>query len=79
MGSLWPVPDEATSVLMYMTHHFLRRAGDPSAVALRRAQLWVLDPAREVPADMPREMRERVEGIDPDDLSAWAGFTHLGG
>ncbi|WP_231406151.1 CHAT domain-containing protein [Streptomyces clavuligerus] len=25
IGSLWPVPDEATSLLMYMTHHYLSR------------------------------------------------------
>ena len=78
VGSLWPVPDEATSVLMYMTHQFLRRAGDPPARALRRAQLWMLDPLRQVPEDMPEPLVHQSRRIDPDDLSAWAGFTHLG-
>ncbi|MFF9123952.1 CHAT domain-containing protein [Streptomyces sp. NPDC014889] len=78
VGSLWPVPDEATSVLMFLTHHFLRTGGEPPARALRRAQLWMLDPARETPAALPARLAERVRHIDPDDLSAWAGFTHLG-
>ncbi|MFI9602033.1 CHAT domain-containing protein [Streptomyces sp. NPDC052043] len=78
VGSLWPVPDEATSVLMFLTHHFLRTGGEPPARALRRAQLWMLDPARETPDALPAQLAERVRHIDPDDLSAWAGFTHLG-
>lgn len=78
VGSLWPVPDDATSVLMFLTHHFLRTEGEPPARALRRAQLWMLDPARELPAALPAPLAERARRIDPDDLSAWAGFTHLG-
>ncbi|MBG0852851.1 CHAT domain-containing protein [Streptomyces spinoverrucosus] len=78
VGSLWPVPDDATSVLMFLTHHFLRTEGEPPARALRRAQLWMLDPARDLPAGLPARLAERAAHIDPDDLSAWAGFTHLG-
>lgn len=78
VGSLWPVPDDATSVLMFLTHHFLRTEGEPPARALRRAQLWMLDPDREPPAELPDALAARVRHIDPDDLSAWAGFTHLG-
>ena len=78
VGSLWPVPDDATSVLMFLTHHFLRTEGMPPAQALRRAQLWMLDPDREPPAELPQVLAARVGHIDPDDLSAWAGFTHLG-
>ncbi|MGW3649505.1 CHAT domain-containing protein [Streptomyces sp. NPDC000878] len=78
VGSLWPVPDEATSVLMFLTHHFLRTENEPPARALRRAQLWMLDPERELPAGLPARLAERARHIDPDDLSAWAGFTHLG-
>ncbi|MFF5804558.1 CHAT domain-containing protein [Streptomyces sp. NPDC012746] len=78
IGSLWPVPDEATSVLMFMTHHFLRREQEPPARALRRAQLWVLDPDRAVPPELPPVLADRLADLDPRDLSAWAGFTHLG-
>ncbi|MFF4573360.1 CHAT domain-containing protein [Streptomyces sp. NPDC001410] len=78
VGSLWPVPDEATSVLMFLTHHFLRTHAEPPARALRRAQLWMLNPDRELPPEFPEFLAERARGIDPHDLSAWAGFTHLG-
>ncbi|MFI8243342.1 CHAT domain-containing protein [Streptomyces sp. NPDC085866] len=78
VGSLWPVPDEATSVLMFLTHHFLRTHGEPPARALRRAQLWMLNPDRELPPEFPEFLAERARGLDPRDLSAWAGFTHLG-
>ncbi|MFJ3516912.1 CHAT domain-containing protein [Streptomyces sp. NPDC090131] len=78
IGSLWPVPDEATSLLMFMTHYYLRRAQEPPARALRRAQLWMLDPRRAVPECMPSNLKLRLAHLDPQDLSAWAGFTHLG-
>ncbi|WP_371654429.1 MULTISPECIES: CHAT domain-containing protein [unclassified Streptomyces] len=78
VGSLWPVPDDATSVLMFMTHYFLRREDEPPVRALRRAQLWMLDPARELPPELPPVLAARAAAIDPTDLSAWAGFTHLG-
>ncbi|MCT4355570.1 CHAT domain-containing protein [Streptomyces sp. Je 1-79] len=78
VGSLWPVPDDATSVLMFLTHHFLRREGETPARALRRAQLWMLDPERRPPAELPPLLAEWARRVDPHDLSAWAGFTHLG-
>ncbi|MFD7834362.1 CHAT domain-containing protein [Streptomyces sp. NPDC059761] len=78
IGSLWPVPDDATSVLMFLTHHYLRREQEPPARALRRAQLWMLDPDRTVPEGMPPALAARLAHLDPHDLTAWAGFTHLG-
>ncbi|MGW3406244.1 CHAT domain-containing protein, partial [Streptomyces zhihengii] len=78
VGSMWPVPDEATSLLMYMVHHFSAREGMPPGQALRGAQLWMLDPGREAPPGMPADMVARVRRIDADDLVGWAGFTHLG-
>ncbi|MFE6163683.1 CHAT domain-containing protein [Streptomyces sp. NPDC056486] len=78
IGSLWPVPDDATSVLMFLTHHYLREEGETPARALRRAQLWILDPDRELPPGLPPLLAERARGVDADDLSGWAGFTHLG-
>ncbi|MEV5320837.1 CHAT domain-containing protein [Streptomyces sp. NPDC052687] len=78
IGSLWPVPDEATSLLMYMTHHFMSRDGLPPGPALRSAQSWMLDDRRQPPPGMPDRLRARVPSIRGDDLTAWAGFTHLG-
>lgn len=78
VGSLWPVPDDATSLLMYMTHHYLNAEGLTPGSALRRAQLWMLDAGRQAPPGMPADMGARVGRIDGSDLVGWAGFTHLG-
>ncbi|MGX7672019.1 CHAT domain-containing protein [Plantactinospora sp. DSM 117369] len=78
VGSLWPVPDDATSLLMYMLHHYLAVDRQGPAQALRLAQLWMLDPDRRVPPGMPRALRERMPAIDPEDLVGWAGFNHFG-
>ncbi|WP_326810999.1 CHAT domain-containing protein [Streptomyces scopuliridis] len=78
VGSLWPVPDDATSLLMFMTHHYLRAEDLSPGAALRRAQLWMLDPARVLPSAMPDALALRAGALTPDDLTAWAGFTHLG-
>ncbi|MEV0322775.1 CHAT domain-containing protein [Streptomyces sp. NPDC050658] len=78
IGSLWPVPDDATSVLMFLTHHYLRTEDEPPAKALRRAQLWMLNPHRTLPEALPPLLRARAEALTPDDLTSWAGFTHLG-
>ncbi|WP_031069626.1 CHAT domain-containing protein [Streptomyces sp. NRRL S-118] len=78
VGSLWPVPDEATSLLMYMTHHYMSRDGLPPGQALRSAQLWMLDDRRQAPPGMPPRLAERVPLVRSDDLTGWAGFTHLG-
>ncbi|MFJ4126400.1 CHAT domain-containing protein [[Kitasatospora] papulosa] len=78
LGSLWTVPDEATSMLMYMTHHYMRREGQQPGQALRKAQLWMLDDRRQPPPGMPADMVARVPQIDAADPAGWAGFTHLG-
>ncbi|MFC9129048.1 CHAT domain-containing protein [Streptomyces sp. NPDC057099] len=78
VGSLWPVPDAATSLLMYMIHHFMSQERLPPGAALRSAQSWMLNERREAPPGMPDRLRARVRHIDGDDLTAWAGFTHLG-
>ncbi|MFJ6065230.1 CHAT domain-containing protein [Streptomyces tendae] len=78
LGTLWPVPDEETSLLMYMTHHYLRREALPPGQALRRAQLWMLDPQRRVPPEMPARLAVRARYIRPANLVGWAGFTHQG-
>ncbi|MFG1713397.1 CHAT domain-containing protein [Micromonospora sp. NPDC049203] len=77
-GSLWQVPSDATSLLMFMAHHYLRAEGRRPADALNRAQRWMVDRERAVPADMPAALARRVADLDGDDLSTWAGFLHLG-
>jgi tetratricopeptide (TPR) repeat protein len=78
-GSLWPVPDGATSLLMFMAHHYHRRERLPAADALRAAQLWMLDPNRRPPADMPADLTAYADRATLAEPTAWAGFAHLGG
>lgn len=52
--------------------------GLPPGRALRSAQSWMLNDRREAPPGMSARLRSRVRHIRGDDLSAWAGFTHLG-
>lgn len=78
LGSLWPVPDDATSLLMYMTHHYLKEQRQTPGQALRSAQLWMINDGRTAPPGMPADLAARVRGIDGEDLAGWAGFTHLG-
>ncbi|MFF5289933.1 CHAT domain-containing protein [Paractinoplanes globisporus] len=76
-GSLWPVPDEETSVLMYLVHHHLAEGCTP-VDALHRAQLWMLDPERKPPAGMPAELVRHCDGPRPAEPRCWAAFTHQG-
>jgi CHAT domain-containing protein len=77
-GSLWPVPDAETSLLMYLVHHFINVDLRPPADALLGAQLWMLDPARRPPAGMPAELARRAARPEAADPLSWAAFTHLG-
>jgi CHAT domain-containing protein len=76
--SQWAVPDEETSVLMFMVHHFVHSAGLPAWAALREAQRWMLDPARVVPDDMPGPLRSALEPEKLAGVVAWAAFVHWG-
>jgi CHAT domain-containing protein len=76
-GSLWPVPSEATSLLMFMAHHYLWAGNKRPMDALNHAQRWMIDPDREVPATMPPELRAVLPSLTGD-VTAWAGFTHQG-
>lgn len=74
----WSILDDATSVLMFIFHRFLRTSGRPVWAALRDAQLWMLDADRVVPSDMPRLLHERLEPAGLGHPEAWAAFTHWG-
>ncbi|MBL7260060.1 CHAT domain-containing protein [Paractinoplanes lichenicola] len=76
-GSLWPVPDHETSLLMFQVHRNLRGNGMTPADALHAAQLWMLDPARDtsgIPADLLRDYQPGTVF----ELTSWAGFIHTG-
>src|SRR5581483_10200524 len=76
-GSLWLVPDEDTSLLMYLVHHYLD-AGATPVDALHRAQRWMTDLYRRPPERMPVELLRAAWGRSPAQPGAWAGFIHLG-
>jgi CHAT domain len=78
LGSLWRLKDSVgTAVLMFLLHHYLSRGTRP-VDALRRAQRWMLDPGRRIPASMPGQLREAIPGVDLTDPVTWAGITHQG-
>jgi hypothetical protein len=78
LSTQWGIPDRATSVLMFMFHHFLVTERRPAWDALRRAQLWMLDPRRQPPERMPPPLRRHLADTDPTQVAAWAGFVHWG-
>jgi hypothetical protein len=61
-----------------MVHQFLMVDRRTPWEALRDAQLWMLDPDREIPDRMPAELRKRLNESDPTDITGWAGFVHWG-
>jgi hypothetical protein len=77
LATRWTVPDAAAPALLFMTH-LLRGAGLPAWQALREAQLWMLDPARELPPEMPSDLAGAVARADPAKAIAWAAVTHWG-
>ncbi|GAA4719859.1 CHAT domain-containing protein [Phytohabitans rumicis] len=77
-GSLWPVPDAGTSLLMFMLHHHLNAESRPPAEALHAAQLWMLDPGRRPPPGMPADLAAYCRQESLAHPVSWAGFTHVG-
>ena len=80
VGARWEIRDAASSVLMFMFHYFLIRQGDQPRDALRRAQLWMLEPRRAVPDEMPEPLAAKAKAQRRllADVIAWAGVTHQG-
>ncbi|MGW2888510.1 CHAT domain-containing protein [Streptomyces griseoruber] len=77
VSAKWSVPDAATSVLMFMFHHFLREGGMPPADALREAQLCMVG-RRRPPEEMPKRLRGHFRTRDESDITSWAAFVHTG-
>jgi hypothetical protein len=75
VGARWAVNDQVTALLMFMFHrHLIRAPGDGPAGALRAAQLWMLNPDREIPPEMPGELARLVRSFIRHPY-AWAAFT----
>jgi CHAT domain-containing protein len=80
VGARWEIPDDPSSVLMFMFHYFLVKQGLSPSEALRQAQLWMLDPKRGVPsnAHMPGRLASMARSPWLARLTSWAGITHQG-
>jgi len=84
IAARWSVPDDATMLFMAVFHWLLNDLGHDPARALRGAQLWMLDPAREIPDAWPERLRQRAArpaGRPGSGLAApqaWAAFTYQG-
>jgi CHAT domain len=77
VAARWSVPDRTTMLFMAAFHWLLNERGDDPARALRDAQLWMLDPGREIPGGWPEWLKQRAGGqlAAPQ---AWAAFTYQG-
>jgi hypothetical protein len=84
VAARWSVPDADTALFMAAFHRYLNDGYPDPARALREAQLWMLDPDREVPASWPKEFRDEAgqdgqpDGPSLTSTEAWAGFTYQG-
>lgn len=78
LSTQWAVPDEATSMLMYLFHHYLRTEKLPPWQALRAAQLHMLRPDTPMPDTVPAHLRELLSRRGHPGVVGWAGFVHGG-
>jgi hypothetical protein len=85
VAARWAVRDSATMVFMAVFHQFLNARNADAAHALRAAQLWMLDPRREIPAAWPEALKQRAvllgklpAGSSLAGVEAWAAFTYQG-
>jgi CHAT domain len=84
VAARWLVADAVTAPFMNVFHQMLNGPHPDPAAALRAAQLWLLDPDREMPGDWPKALREEATlavssgGPDLAGPEAWAAFTYQG-
>ncbi|MYR41971.1 CHAT domain-containing protein, partial [Streptomyces sp. SID5910] len=78
VGSRWAVRDGPSAVLTAVFHHHLTAGGLAPPDALRAAQLWMLDPLRELPPGIDGPLRREAARPDLGRLHHWAAFTHQG-
>jgi hypothetical protein len=78
LSTQWSIPDAQTPSLMYLFHHYCRQEHLPPWQALRKAQIWMLNPGRRAPERMPAELLAAIPDGEPAPLASWAGFVHFG-
>jgi hypothetical protein len=78
VGARWPIVDVTTTLFVIMFHHYLTRGYEDPAVALRATQLWMLDPNRRLPPDVPAALARAGRLARLDDAGNWAAFTYQG-
>ncbi|TYB66616.1 CHAT domain-containing protein [Nonomuraea sp. PA05] len=78
VGTRWPVDDLPTLLCMTMFHHYLNCGYDDPAVALRAAQLWMLDPRRRVPPALREDLAGLLDETPLHEPESWAAFTYQG-
>jgi hypothetical protein len=78
VGARWELPDEESSLQMFMFHHFMTADGHSPRDALRLAQLWMLDPHRRPPLEMPAVLASRAGNPGLSEVSVWGALTHQG-
>jgi tetratricopeptide (TPR) repeat protein len=78
VGARWELPDEESSLQMFMFHHFMTADGHSPRDALRLAQLWMLDPHRRPPLEMPAVLASRAGNPGLGEVSVWGALTHQG-
>lgn len=78
VGSRWTTVDSASVLMMAVFHHFVAVEGQAPANALRSAQLWMLDPQREVPGSVGGTLARDAHLPGLERLSVWAAFIHQG-
>lgn len=74
----WSIDDDLSAPMMFMFHYFMAMRGESPRDALRLAQLWMIDPGRSAPAEMPPELAKDVPHLGTFPISEWAAFTHQG-
>ncbi len=85
VAARWAISDDTTMVFMAAFHHFLNGPVSDPPRALRETQLWMLDPAREIPAAWPDPLRQKASAMAASSrgtklagIEAWAAFTYQG-
>ncbi|MFF3264886.1 CHAT domain-containing protein [Streptomyces sp. NPDC002932] len=79
VGSRWATQDSAAALMMAVFHHYVAIGGLSPVDALRASQMWMLDPGRENPGSLSKDLVDELAGCpDLHRPAAWAAFIHQG-